>query len=400
METNHDVFLSHSSKNADISEAVCGYLESNGIKCWVAPRDIMPGSSYPEQIVKAIRNCHTFVLLVSEHTNVSEHVSNEIELAFDGSRLIVPFMFENIQLSDGHMYFLSRKQQINGHTCFNTDLQQLKTAIHEHMQNLGHQNAEAVAHPASQATHAPQATQSSITPNSQNLAMKQNLMAATKAKSNVNSEYSIYFTDELVEMGMTHLEIEQEFEDIALKTMTGLEGQDDWIGDPQQWADIHTEHPDTTRILVFDGKIVGYYFFLFFKEEYFEEIKKGKISDDDICIDMLECADLPGAFPCYFDDIAVLQEHRRLGPIKLLDDFIERLELYAEECEIFATEMCTVAISKHGEDMCKKLGMERLEVDSDDMIFLLKLLPFPQEGFIAKRYTKLKSLYDEYYETM
>ena len=379
MEKAHDVFLSHSSKNADISVAVCGYLENNGIKCWVAPRDIKPGSSYPEQIVKAIRNCHTFILLVSEHTNISEHVSNEIELAFDGTRLIIPFMFENIQLSDGQMYFLSRKQQINGHTCFDTGLEQLKTAVHEHMKNLGHKII------------------TEITEISDNLSAKQNLMAATKAKSNVNSEYSIYFTDELVEMGKTHLEIEQEFEDIALKTMTGLEGQDEWIGDPQQWADIHNEHPDTTRILVFDNKIVGYYFFLFFKEEYFEEVKKGKISDDDICIDMIESADLPGAFPCYFDDIAVLQEHRRLGPIKLLDDFIERLELYAEECEIFATEMCTVAISKHGEDMCKKLGMERLEVDTDDMIFLLKLLPFPQEGFIAKRYTKLKSLYDEYW---
>ncbi|MDR2569417.1 MAG: toll/interleukin-1 receptor domain-containing protein [Oscillospiraceae bacterium] len=383
---NYDVFLSHSSKNCDISDAVCDYLESNGIKCWIAPRDIMPGVSYPKQIVKAIRDCHTFVLLVSEYTNTSEHVSNEIELAFDGSKLIVPFMIEDIQLSDEHQYFLSRKQQVYAHKCFDTGLHQLKTSIHEHMKTLGCYTAKAST---------PDVT---VLETTKNDSAKHSIMTAKKVKSNVNSEYTIYFTDELIETGMTHLEIEQVFEDIALKTMTGLEGQDDWIGDPQQWADIHNEHPDTTRILVFDNKIVGYYFFLFFKDEYFEEIKKGKISDDDICIDMLESADLPGAFSCYFDDIAVLQEHRRLGPIKLIDDFMERLELYAEECEIFVTEMCTVAISKNGEDMCKKLGMKRTDAETDDVIYSIKLLPFPQEGFLARRYTKLKTLYDEYYQ--
>jgi hypothetical protein len=34
----HSVFLSHSSQDAAVAQAVCAYLEREGIKCWLAPR--------------------------------------------------------------------------------------------------------------------------------------------------------------------------------------------------------------------------------------------------------------------------------------------------------------------------------------------------------------------------
>ena len=39
----HDVFLSYSSQDKPIAEAVCGTLEGKRIPCWVAPRDVLPG---------------------------------------------------------------------------------------------------------------------------------------------------------------------------------------------------------------------------------------------------------------------------------------------------------------------------------------------------------------------
>lgn len=85
------VFISHSSKQAQEANRICRFLESHGIPCWMAPRNIDPGSNYPTQIVHAIRECSALVLLASEYTNVSGHVSNEVSLAFDSHKTIIPF---------------------------------------------------------------------------------------------------------------------------------------------------------------------------------------------------------------------------------------------------------------------------------------------------------------------
>jgi hypothetical protein len=39
----HDVFVSYSSDDKPTADAVCATLENKGIRCWIAPRDILPG---------------------------------------------------------------------------------------------------------------------------------------------------------------------------------------------------------------------------------------------------------------------------------------------------------------------------------------------------------------------
>jgi hypothetical protein len=50
------VFISHSSKGQATADAICSHLESAGIKCWIAPRDIAVGSDWTHWIggVKAL----------------------------------------------------------------------------------------------------------------------------------------------------------------------------------------------------------------------------------------------------------------------------------------------------------------------------------------------------------
>ena len=95
------VFISYSSKQFREASQVCEYLERHGVLCWMAPRNIDPGSNYASQIVQAIRDSSALVLLASNHTNVSGHVSNEVSLAFDCKKTIIPFKIENVQFSDG-----------------------------------------------------------------------------------------------------------------------------------------------------------------------------------------------------------------------------------------------------------------------------------------------------------
>lgn len=115
-------FISYSSKDASKAERVCRFLEKNKVECWMAPRNVNPGGNYPTQIVEAIRKCSVLVLLASENTNASGHVSNEVSLAFDSKKTILPFRIEDVQFTDEYIYFLRRKHWIDAYADFDISL--------------------------------------------------------------------------------------------------------------------------------------------------------------------------------------------------------------------------------------------------------------------------------------
>jgi hypothetical protein len=67
----HDVFISYSSKDMAAGEAVCTALEGRGLRCWIAPRDIIPGIGWAKSIVRAIGQSRIMVLVFSENANAS-----------------------------------------------------------------------------------------------------------------------------------------------------------------------------------------------------------------------------------------------------------------------------------------------------------------------------------------
>jgi hypothetical protein len=92
----HDVFISYSSYDKQIADAICSRLENNKIRCWIAPRDILSGIEYGEAIVEAIAGCSIVVLVFSENANNSIFVRKEIERALSKGKIILPFRIENI----------------------------------------------------------------------------------------------------------------------------------------------------------------------------------------------------------------------------------------------------------------------------------------------------------------
>jgi|SRR6516225_6886435 len=76
-----DVFLSYSSQDEPIADAVRGTLEGEGIRCWMAPRDVLPGIPYGEAIIEAIRSSRLMVLVFSSNSNNSPQVMREVERA-------------------------------------------------------------------------------------------------------------------------------------------------------------------------------------------------------------------------------------------------------------------------------------------------------------------------------
>jgi TIR domain len=63
------VFISHSSQDKKIADAVCNFLEKHGVLCWIAPRDVTPGKNYGAAIIDAISECELFVLILSSLSN-------------------------------------------------------------------------------------------------------------------------------------------------------------------------------------------------------------------------------------------------------------------------------------------------------------------------------------------
>ena len=103
----HDAFISHSSKDKAVADAVCAGLEANGVRCWIAPRDIMPGRSWPEAITGAIETSPVTVVIFSANANESEQVTREVADSVNQGSVILPFKIENIIPSKSMRYFLS-----------------------------------------------------------------------------------------------------------------------------------------------------------------------------------------------------------------------------------------------------------------------------------------------------
>jgi hypothetical protein len=102
-----DVFISHSAQDKKVAETICGALEESGIQCWVAPRDVRPGRSFPGEITRAIQQSKVMLLIFSRHSNSSEQVLREVQLAVDCRVPIVRLRIEDIPLSDDLRYYLS-----------------------------------------------------------------------------------------------------------------------------------------------------------------------------------------------------------------------------------------------------------------------------------------------------
>jgi hypothetical protein len=100
------VFISYSSKDKTVADAVCATLESRKIRCWIAPRDVPPGKPYAASLVNAISDSRVFVLVLSEGSNQSSHVLREVGEAVDNGIPILPLRIEDVEPSQEMRYYI------------------------------------------------------------------------------------------------------------------------------------------------------------------------------------------------------------------------------------------------------------------------------------------------------
>jgi hypothetical protein len=102
----HDVFISYPHQNKATADAACAKLEAQGIRCWIAPRDIAPGGDWAEAIVEAIEQCRAMVLIFSSSCNGSKQIHREVQQAFDEEKPVIPFRVENVEPAKSLRYYM------------------------------------------------------------------------------------------------------------------------------------------------------------------------------------------------------------------------------------------------------------------------------------------------------
>jgi hypothetical protein len=113
---SHDVFISYSTKDKTIADAVCAKLEESKIRAWIAPRDVPAGANFAESIINAIDACKVFILIWSANTNTSEHILTELNQAFDQGITIIPFRIQDVQPTSAMRYYIGRTHWLDALT--------------------------------------------------------------------------------------------------------------------------------------------------------------------------------------------------------------------------------------------------------------------------------------------
>lgn len=125
------IFISYSSCDRNIADQLLHYLEDRGIPCWISFRDITSGN-FSGEITRALRAADIVLVICSTQSCRSEHVKNEVSLAFNQKKHIIPYLLEENPFDDDLEYFLSLKQHIKTRGSQDKDFPLIEKFIHDY----------------------------------------------------------------------------------------------------------------------------------------------------------------------------------------------------------------------------------------------------------------------------
>jgi predicted ATPase len=100
------IFLSYASEERNRALHIADALEGAGLSVWIDRRGIAVGRRWSREIAAAIRSCTAFAVLCSAGSMRSRNVRQELQLAWDFDRPILPLLLEPIAFPEDRAYFL------------------------------------------------------------------------------------------------------------------------------------------------------------------------------------------------------------------------------------------------------------------------------------------------------
>ena len=112
---NHEVFISYANADRSVADSLVERIEETGVRCWIAPRDEVPGLRYGDVIDEAVEQATVVIVLFSRSALESEWVNREVELAAALHKTIVPVRVDDVALRGQMRLLLNNLHWIDLH---------------------------------------------------------------------------------------------------------------------------------------------------------------------------------------------------------------------------------------------------------------------------------------------
>ncbi|MDR0312127.1 MAG: toll/interleukin-1 receptor domain-containing protein [Treponema sp.] len=363
----HDVFISYSSQDQKIADAVVNILESQKIKCWIAYRDAEAGDDYAVSIIRAIKASKVCVLILSRESNSSKHVLNEINSCVNNGVSIMPFKISDVLLNEAIEYYLGKTHWLDAIT----------PPLEVHMNKLADRIKTFID--KEQTIN----VTSSATP----------ITAKTADRKVDRFATRMVKYEELVGLGYNADTIAIQLVENDYINCNGIGEENE--GNAPQWAKFVQNSTETFQFLLNgENKIVGDWSILALNKQMFDEAKEGRLLEKDITYEKSEMIVFPDIYYGYVLAITLLPDYRTMqNYMQIINSFYAQLEIYAEN-GIFFKEWCMNIFSSEIENLMKKMGFVYL---CDNMtfgkIYHQIFIPLPKNPLINK-FPKLKQFYE------
>lgn len=124
------VFISYKTPDLASAERICSSLESQGIACWMAPRDIPPGSDWPSAVMHGIKGAKVMVLVLSAASHSDKQIAREVQNADHEGLSIITLRLDDVSPPDELAYFLRNLQWLDAFDGrFDSALKQLAAVV-------------------------------------------------------------------------------------------------------------------------------------------------------------------------------------------------------------------------------------------------------------------------------
>jgi formylglycine-generating enzyme required for sulfatase activity len=140
------VFICYAREDQDFVLKLAGDLKGRGVPVWLDQWDIPRGRNWDLSIMRAIKNCATLLIVLSSASVENDNVLNELAVALDYSKTVIPAMVEPCELP----LRIRRRHYVDFH---NHDYDQALAELFSELKMLTAQEAEEarpVKTPASQ----------------------------------------------------------------------------------------------------------------------------------------------------------------------------------------------------------------------------------------------------------
>ncbi len=356
-----EVFISFSSKDRQIVDAVICSLEGKRIKCWVSYRDADPGEEYAASIVRAIKSCEVVLLIFSENSNNSKHVLNEINSAVNAGKAIIPFKLSEFELNESFEYYLGKTHWLDAIT----------PPIQKHIDLL----CERIG----------------ITLNKKQEPALQHQTLPTH-----NTDCRMVTYDELISLGYTSSSIAIQLVENDYITYNGISEANE--GTAEQWEELLRDFSDNCGYMInSENKIVGDWNLTALSDEMIELALEGKLLEKDITYDDVSFLGFPGDHNGYILALGLLPDYRsNKNHMKMLSDWIRYVTELSEQ-GVFFKRWCINVFNKECEALVKGMGFKYICNNIEfGKIYAIDFLPLPKVKFFTSNKRLLEN-YERHY---